>query len=98
MKTKTQSSPKSRVTYAVPGIGKTKAPKLNVCTKTVAESFAGFSDQNLKKVALTLLKMLSKRSESRAGLIVDAVRAVDPFVEFDGVMFVPAKRRKVKAA
>lgn len=72
------------------------APKLSVCTKTVAESFAGFSDRNLKKVALTLLGMLAKRSDSRAELIVDAIRAVDPFTEFDGVMFVPAKRTSKK--
>lgn len=84
---------------------KTNAPKLNVCTKTVAESFEGFSDRNLRKVALTLLKMVGERmhskNQSQSGLIVDVVRAVNPGVEFEGVMFVPAKRvskRKIKAA
>ena len=85
---------------------KNNAQKLNVCTKTVAESFAGFSDQNLKKVALTLLGMLAKRSESKSAsqkrkLVVDAIHAVDPWAKHDEVAFVPTKRvskRKVTAA
>jgi hypothetical protein len=87
---------------------KTQTPKLNVCTKTVAESFAGFSDQNLKKVALTLLKMLSKRTEKKDDLISDAFYAVDPTADSAVITFVgkrvhagsPAKRvskRKIAA-
>lgn len=56
--------------------------------------FSKFDDESLKRIVLQLLKVLSKRmqGESRSGLIIDVIHAVDPWVEFDGVMFVPAKR------
>lgn len=81
---------------------KTKtATKLKVCTKTVAESFAGFSDRNLRKVTITLLKMLCKRAEDKdcdttspkqAELLYEVICAVNPRIVHASVVFEPKKR------